>query len=132
MSESLHAIASLQERERTLGEESRFYQVNTVGYLLYSSPLLGAADQDSVNLDSDSGFLTKKSIYRYFYAVLRILIRIRLPVTDPDPDPTTYFFPVMDPLMLQNDPLRLLPFMRIRILILPLRWCGSGSTTLLL
>jgi hypothetical protein len=27
-----------------------------------------------------------------------------------DPDPTTYFFPDLDPLMLQNDPLKLPPF----------------------
>jgi hypothetical protein len=27
-----------------------------------------------------------------------------------DPDPTTHLFPALDPLMLQNDPLRLLPF----------------------
>jgi hypothetical protein len=34
VSESLHAIASLQERERTLGEECRLYQASQTSLLL--------------------------------------------------------------------------------------------------
>jgi hypothetical protein len=100
VSESLHAIASLQERERTLGEESRFYQANTVPTY---SPLIGAADQDSVNLDPDPGFLTKKSICRYFflgfYAVLRVPHHF-----DADPDPACHFDPDQDSVNLNPDP----------------------------
>jgi hypothetical protein len=73
---------------------------------------------------------------------------------DPDPVPTTHLFPDLDPPMLQNGPLRLLPFhfdadpdldpaftliririlrftlMRIRIQLLKMMQCGSGSAAL--
>ncbi len=97
MSESLHAIASLQERERTLGEESRFYQVKTVPTY---SPLIGPADQDSVNLDPDQSF-NKESII--------LLLRLLCSVVDShhidaDPDPTCHSDPDQDSVNLNPDP----------------------------
>ncbi len=78
MSESLHAIASLQERERTLGEESRFYQASIVP--TQYSPLVGAADQGSVNLDP------------------RLLCSVADPHhVDADPDPAFHFDTDPDP-----------------------------------
>ncbi len=102
------------------------------------SPLIGPADQDSVNLDPDPGFFTKKSIYRYFLdfcAVLRILIRIRLPVTLIRIRILQLTFYRFGPSNAPKWPSKASTYSLLcwsgSVSYFSL-WCGSGSTTLLL